>query len=135
MSFIKECLALAASINDLGHPFGLLRSISLLRSLEDVDTWGRSGLGEGESFEFVQTDVLGGEGCAAFSARRSGDKWPYVELHLDKPEVSNWALHDILCFEVHNPEGEAIALDVLATNRWARGGCFEWPQDERASTP
>ena len=132
MSFIKECLALAASINDLGHPFGLLRSISLLRSLEDVDTWGRSGLGEGESFEFVQTDVLGGEGCAAFSARRSGDRWPYVELHLDKTEVSNWTLHDILCFEVHNPEEEAIALDVLATNRWARGGCFEWPQDERA---
>jgi hypothetical protein len=41
-------------------------------------------------------------------------------------------LHDILSFEVHNPGEEAIALDVLATNRWARGGCFEWPQDEQA---
>jgi len=131
-SLIHDCLGRVAAITDHQPVTFSHEIIASLRSSEDVAKWNHAGLGEGETFVFQDTDLLGGEGCAAFSVRRSGDRWPYVELHVDRPELSNWALHDILSFEVHNPGEEAIALDVLATNRWARGGCFEWPQDEQA---
>jgi hypothetical protein len=129
---IHDCLERAASGNDEVSAALSPEIIASLRSREEIAKWNHAGLGEGESFDFQDTDLLGGEGCAAFTARKSGERWPYVELLLDKPESFNWSLHDVLSFEVHNPGEDAIALDVLATNRWARGGCFEWPQDERA---